>query len=542
MAGVAIKSKRKRPEKFTLSRASPGPLDTVALGKLISIGVDEISPNPFQPRQDFDAAELAELAHSIKTHGMRQPLDVRLVDDDYQLVAGERRLRAAKLAGLAEVPAVLRVTSDAEAREIAVVENLDRKDLSDIELARAFQGLIEFNGYTAETLAARLKGPNGATRSRSYVANLVRLLELPEEWQQRVVSHEMPSTLARYLLPYKDAPAILKAVDKHVQEHGLPSLKEWERDLNRVVRDVGHPLRRGVSLHSSDSKDGNYHSGDVRIDPKDPRYAELQVVEISSGNGSKERIALNAPLAKQMLAEKASAWRKAKAREAKGKKAGPNKAGPTKAQRERLQRELRDLVERWRLACCADVIAQRPELHERIVLWMHVVRFDAIDDALQHLAHRWSIATAKDVYLSNPQQDQLGRRLLESPDLVEIRAEFLGHVLRQASTVGDFFGRPPGESVQALAELLGVDLAEAWSTVGDEGVQWMLGPLNQEYLDAHSEDQLRDLCDEWSIGYAAGDTEEVLIERIRRPWRAKPLPLPAELADLVGTMTCESPP
>jgi len=152
-----------------------------------------IEPSPFQPRRRFDEAALRELAASIRRRGVLQPLLVRPLGDGYQLVAGERRFRAAQLAGLDEVPAVVRELSDREALEVALVENLQREDLSPVEEAEGYRRLAEM-GLSHEAIAARVG------RSRSAVSNALRLLQLPPEALQALDDGRITAGHARALL------------------------------------------------------------------------------------------------------------------------------------------------------------------------------------------------------------------------------------------------------------------------------------------------------------------------------------------------------
>ena len=139
-----------------------------------NIGVDIIVPNPYQPRRTFTDENLAELAESIRQHGVIQPVIIRQRGERFELVVGERRLRASRLAGLKEIPAFVRDMSDAELMEVAIIENLQREDLNAIEEAFAIKQLQESLGYTQDRLAQRLG------KSRPYVANTMRLLSLPK--------------------------------------------------------------------------------------------------------------------------------------------------------------------------------------------------------------------------------------------------------------------------------------------------------------------------------------------------------------------------
>jgi ParB family chromosome partitioning protein len=174
----------------------------------------DIESNPFQPRRDFDEAEIDALAESLLQHGLLQPVLVRRIDERYQLVAGERRLRAAIKAGWNEVPVQVVEADDRRTAEIAIVENLQRKDLNPLEKAASFQRYLETYGTKQEELAQRLH------IDRSTIANLIRLLELPQEVQQAVRAGTISQGHARALLPLGDEGEQL-AVCRRVVEEGL---------------------------------------------------------------------------------------------------------------------------------------------------------------------------------------------------------------------------------------------------------------------------------------------------------------------------------
>lgn len=164
-------------------------------GKVLDISTDAISGNPWQPRQDFDEESLKSLAESIKKDGLLSPVVVRKKEDNrYELIAGERRYRAAKLAGLLLIPAIVVDYDDRKAAEMALVENLQREDLNPVEEGLAYQKLMETYGFTQEEVADKVG------RSRPYVANLVRLLELPEEIKNFLIKKELTPGQARPLL------------------------------------------------------------------------------------------------------------------------------------------------------------------------------------------------------------------------------------------------------------------------------------------------------------------------------------------------------
>lgn len=170
---------------------------------LLEVPVNAVAPNPKQPRTHWDEEEIQSLAASIREVGILQPIVVRRAGDEgYELVAGERRLRAAKVAGLATVPVVLRDTGDADLLREALIENIHREDLGPIELAEAFRQLLEDLGLKQEALAERV----GV--SRSHIANTIRLLQLPLESQQLLTDGRIQAGHARALLALGDADAV----------------------------------------------------------------------------------------------------------------------------------------------------------------------------------------------------------------------------------------------------------------------------------------------------------------------------------------------
>lgn len=184
-------------------------------GAPAELPVDAIRPNRFQPRRDFDEAALEELRASIVQHGILQPISVRALGEGrYELIAGERRLRAAKLAGLRTVPAFFRAATDAELAEMALIENLQRADLNPIEEAHAYERLLTEFGLSQEQLA------RSVARSRSAIANSVRLLRLAREVQAFIANGVLTMGQARPLLALEDA-ALQREAAEYIQEHEL---------------------------------------------------------------------------------------------------------------------------------------------------------------------------------------------------------------------------------------------------------------------------------------------------------------------------------
>jgi len=175
--------------------------------------LSDIAANPTQPRKRFDQTALEELAATIRTHGVLTPVVVRTSDEGYQVIAGERRVRAAKMAGLSHIPAIVREAGDGQALEMALVENLQREDLNPVESAEAYQRLVEEFGLSQEAVAARVG------RDRSTVANALRLLRLPRKIRDDVAAGALSEGHARALLGLERLADQLKARDEVVRRH-----------------------------------------------------------------------------------------------------------------------------------------------------------------------------------------------------------------------------------------------------------------------------------------------------------------------------------
>jgi ParB family chromosome partitioning protein len=203
--------------------------------ELLDLLVQKIRPNPKQPREDFGYQELEDLINSIREHGILQPLIVSKIDNEnYELIAGERRLRAAKMLNLKTVPAIVRAVRDQEKLELALIENIQRKDLNPIEEALAFQKLMSDFGLTQEEVAKRIG------RSRPSVANTLRLLGLPEEIQKALRDGKISESHARTLIGLSD----IKQQLKHFQQilKNNLTLREIEGVVKRVK---GAKVKRG---------------------------------------------------------------------------------------------------------------------------------------------------------------------------------------------------------------------------------------------------------------------------------------------------------
>ena len=192
------------------------------------INIDQIRTNPYQPRKVFDDTALQELSQSIKQHGVFTPILVKKSIQGYDLIAGERRLRASKLAGMSDIPAIIVDLNDQEMMEIALLENIQRENLNGIEEAKAYEQLIQRLNYTQEQLANRVG------KSREHITNTLRLLKLPEDVQEYVVQKKLSMGHVRALIGLKDENMIRK-IAKQAIDQGLSV-----RKIEQLVKDLQH--------------------------------------------------------------------------------------------------------------------------------------------------------------------------------------------------------------------------------------------------------------------------------------------------------------
>jgi ParB family chromosome partitioning protein len=210
------------------------PPDASGGSGILQLRLDEIDGNPFQPRRDFTEPEIASLAESLKEHDLLQPVLVRRVGQRYQLISGERRLRAAMQAGWTQIPAQVREADDRLVAELAIVENLHRKDLNPIEKALSFKRYLEEHGCSQEDLARRLK------IDRSTIANLLRLLELPEIVLDGLHKGEITAGHARALLPLGDEAEQIELCCR-IRQDGL-SVRAVEAEVQTRIHQEDGPV------------------------------------------------------------------------------------------------------------------------------------------------------------------------------------------------------------------------------------------------------------------------------------------------------------
>lgn len=208
------------------------------------VSIHDIKPNPYQPRKVFDDDKIQELADSIALHGVFTPILIKKSVQGYELITGERRLRASKLAGKQTIPAILMDFDDQQMMEIALLENIQREDLNAIEEALGYEKLIKKIGYTQEELANRIG------KSREHVANLLRLLKLPESVQNYVVTKQLSMGHVRALLALKEEKLMEEVAQKAIQLHLSV------RAVETMVKNINDPKEKPVSKQR-----------DVNLDP-----------------------------------------------------------------------------------------------------------------------------------------------------------------------------------------------------------------------------------------------------------------------------------
>jgi ParB family transcriptional regulator, chromosome partitioning protein len=247
---------------------------TIELPEQGELEIDSIVPGPMQPRTQFDDESLGHLAESIKSHGIVQPVLVRRVGDHYELVAGERRWRAAKLAGLRTIPAVVKEIADKDLLEVALIENVQREDLNPIEEAQAYSKLIEAVGLTQEALAERVG------RDRSYITNYLRLLKLPEDIQQLVRQKRISTGHARTLLALQHVD-LQRLVARQIIANDL-SVRATE-DIVRKKTERGSAPRRAPA---SATVDPNVRAAESKL--RRALGTQVRILEDGTGAGKVE--------------------------------------------------------------------------------------------------------------------------------------------------------------------------------------------------------------------------------------------------------------
>ena len=216
-------------ERIDFDNFEKGLVEEAKPNEIVEISLDEIRSNPYQPRKIFDEEALNELAESIKEHGIVQPIIVKKSIKGYELVAGERRTKASRIAGLKTIPAIIKNFNDQEMMEIALIENIQRENLNPIEEAMAYDNILKSSNMTQDELAKKFG------KSRSYITNILGLLKLPETTKKYVEENKLTMSHARALSKLEDEEQIDRLADKIITE-GLNV-----RTIENIARDEALP-------------------------------------------------------------------------------------------------------------------------------------------------------------------------------------------------------------------------------------------------------------------------------------------------------------
>jgi ParB/RepB/Spo0J family partition protein len=528
MISTAKRERKQRKE----TNGQPKAVDLVDVPRRVTtlavepreIPVDAIARSPYQVRQDFPEEEIRELAESIAIHGQLSPIivreapDLRLTVDRYELVEGERRWRAVKSLGWETIRAEVHPLSDAQARAIVLVSAIQRKGLNAIEEAMAFKQAIEAGDAAGPTELARQLG-----LSQGHVSNRLRLLELPEDWQRRVISGEIPATHARAALQLKAFPYLLTDLVQVFEDwkswnDGTPTGDDFEDMVSQVASRNGRPI----------GNNGRYVNDLGKCVPAyKPTGEERQALEILTlGEGKQAaEYATNVELWEQLQKAHEEKWiakQRAKACGAnptKGSKGGTEpeeERARTEKQAEIYRRRLRDVVQR---ALCY-FIAQN------IVDCTKVGR-DQQSRVLLHLFTASALSAAETLgYLEdslqtigvNPRFSNIWPILAKvaDGDVVDVEAQFLARLFWDENDAGPAY-RLDGDELAAIASHCGVDLVESWQ-------REQLGPVSLDYWQIHTKDQLAELAGELGISFDKGATKDGMIAMLHRPGNMKKCP------------------
>jgi len=494
-----------------------------------------VEPRADNPRSDWaDDEEFRQLVESIRRHGVLEPILVREKPGYhggsaprvggrelalYEIAAGERRYRAAQVAGLAEIPVSIRRMNARELREIRYHENATRKDLTAIDQAREFQAMLDAGDAPGPTELAKRLGV-----SQAFVSSRLGLLKLPEKWQRKVISREMPPTHARCLAPYADQPAILKQIEDYTGGDYSGSVKEFERQVN------------GAARRATKEMSGKIYTDGREIPvfkPTEEQKAQLGIIKVANYMGKLEERATHGKLWAKLQEEHAKKWVKRHPKQAKRGAANAGKRRTLTAEeeqeaarkaRERHARALSDFLTAWVLELAPAAIRAQANVSTAMVIAGHCATAGWIGSFFEQSAVMEKLLKPHGVKLERGKdrwshEAKTGKALAELPN-DDKRAAVLCEYYAQA--IGELKPFDIGSiEVLDLAEALSIDLEEAWKTEqrGDRG---------RAFYELHSKEQLLELAKEWHVTTTPGLSKNDLI-RIFQENCKKPLPFPKSL-------------
>lgn len=528
---AAKKPAKPRAAKATAAMPTPEkPAHVPAAGQLCDVPIQLIAPSPYQPRDRADdPTALANLAQSVADWGIKQPIVVRRKEGGmplfpatkgqraaYELVAGERRLRAAHAAGLASVPAMVHEWTDDEARAFAAVENLQREDLTEWERARALKALADAGKTQAEI--GRLVG-----LTQGAVSNLIRCLDLPAEWTNGTISQEMTPTHCREIVPYKDFPEVLKAIKQslklRMQWYGFPPAKKFAKVVHDAVVGATMPMDQTHGTRAT-----NWAPIPV-FKPTAEQREQLGIVTVKMPNGREAERATNAKLWHQLQEEHQAKWlERRKARKAKNGKPAEPTAEELKAREQQRAEQFAKQLAEWRAE------------------WLRYLCWKALGAKPAKGADRWAITRCLILLATrNVPEDDLERsisetggpkKLIEGPTLkalakcpkpdetaTELVRAVLWDTTRNASprsyVNGQFFTAADAEQ---LARDLAIDLDTEWR-------REQAGPLTARFYQICNRDHLVDLAKQWEChGHLTKSTTKATLVNLLSTSKSKPLP------------------
>lgn len=509
-------------------------VDAAAMVRLPLAGIRR---SPDNNRRVFDDARLQELAESIKAVGVLEPILVYVVPDapSWEIIAGERRYRAAKLAGQTEISARVVDVTPAEAAELRLVENLKREDLSAIEEAIGYQQLLAFGG-TQRQLASRLG------IDQSTIANRLRLLRLPEAWQQRVIAREITEAHARELVQYAEHPRVFEILDEAVREDadqegndrpwsdGIPTVREWPEYVRSAIYQQSRPCWQGDRVHYPYYS--QFKSGPVLFTTEDlDRWGdELAIVYLGDRDGELIPYALNTERWDELHEQLRQQQRETET----SKIEAAGKAAKNSAKTPAQKRQAAKLAaEQW----AKRLLRYRTSWYQQRIQEAIGLGKMTDDVLLRVLLHYASMSRGGSDRMEDLQVAAAGHgakatkvsggwetRLDVFGSLGSLRSGMTSSVARSAVCL--WIGRPfegysamhsPGD-IEAVAELLGIDLAKEWK-------------VDREFLELHTKEQLQDYAGSNDVSkLKRGEAVDLLLQA------GLPAKAPAEMLMIKGVM------